>query len=151
MAEYVGSPEVTEGIWITGEKGDILRTVDMKKFGEPIKRIYLIPSEKTMYKHNIEEDKLDYTIDPHGVYVLEIPSEYYQILSDNPEDPRVLIWCDFLGRPKEDTIVGNLKAQLVRKDRIIASQQIEIAKLDKLVKTKLQKLSAMESFASKRD
>jgi hypothetical protein len=115
----VGVPQFPRVIFMSGDISYLVKQTPIKKWGNRFIRLELILEDSVKNRYDIDDDDLDYEVTEYGTITREYPAEYIKVLSENIEQPLVIMWCNFDGTMNIDSEIQDIKSQLIRKNNTI--------------------------------
>lgn len=138
-------PQSPEVVWWSGDRAICLRSVKVKRQGSDYIRMYLVLTEQTIWRYGIDERNLDYELAVDGVYVQEYPLAHFYECTSNPENPMIIMTCNFDGTSSFGNDFINLKNELASKNDLISTLRGENKTLRDELKVAVERVRALRS------
>lgn len=140
-------PQWSKIVFLSGDIVWLYREYSTIKNGVPHKKLLMILDEAVVNRYKIIPKQLTYDDWGQGVYIAEFPSEYYNKISDNPENPVILMLCGFYGEPILKNKLSVMAKQLNEKETQITDLMDENQRQREKIKSLMEKIGVLKEVS----
>lgn len=137
-------PSWAKVVFLSGDIVWLYREYPLIKNGIPHKRLLIILDDYVRNRYKITDKFLKFDEYSQGIYTADFPEEFYLKISDNVENPVILMLCGFFGEPILDNILSKqaLKISGLKSDAV--NMEDENQRLRVKIKTLMEKITVLQ-------